>query len=148
MHVSVQAKLRWYRKWLIKSVMVHWMIHIFTWITVVILELIHANRVPTGDGRNAFIRSKPIRLFHGNRTHWWLWITFWWSHGPGTGDKSFKCLPYQLSMVVSAPTMVVTGDGESGFDSGEGAWETATTSKEGSRRANYPLPARGGSDEK
>jgi len=28
--------------------------------------------------------------------------------------------------------MVVTGDGELGFDSGEGAWETATTSKEGS----------------
>jgi len=31
--------------------------------------------------------------------------------------------------------MVVTGDGELGFDSGEGAWEAATTSKEGSRRA-------------
>ena len=27
---------------------------------MVILELIHANRVPTGDGRSAFIRSKPI----------------------------------------------------------------------------------------
>ena len=34
---------------------------------------------------------------------------------------SFKRLPYQLSMVGYAPTMVVTGDGESGFDSGEGA---------------------------
>ncbi len=34
-----------------------------------------------------------------------------------TGDASFKCLPYQLSMVGSAPTMVVTGNGESGFDS-------------------------------
>jgi hypothetical protein len=43
---------------------------------------------------------------------------------------------------------VVTGDGESGFDTGEGARETATTSKEGSRHVNYPLPARGGSDEK
>ncbi|KAK8535793.1 hypothetical protein V6N13_031917 [Hibiscus sabdariffa] len=39
--------------------------------------------------------------------------------------------------------MVVTGDGELGFDSGEGAWETATTSKEGSRRANYPILTRG-----
>ena len=29
---------------------------------------------------------------------------------------SFKRLPYQLSMVGYAPTMVVTGDGESGFD--------------------------------
>ena len=45
-------------------------------------------------------------------------------------------------------TMVITGNGESGFDSGEGALEMATTSKEGSRRANYPLSARGGSDEK
>ncbi|KAK8700660.1 hypothetical protein V6N13_019050 [Hibiscus sabdariffa] len=39
--------------------------------------------------------------------------------------------------------MVVTGDGELGFDSGEGACETATTSKEGSRRANYPILTRG-----
>ena len=38
-----------------------------------------------------------------------------------TGDVSFKCLPYQLSMVGYMPTMVVTGNGESGFDSGEGA---------------------------
>ena len=44
--------------------------------------------------------------------------------------------------------MVITGDGELGFDSGEGALKTATTSKEGSRRANYPLSKRGGSDEK
>ena len=44
--------------------------------------------------------------------------------------------------------MVLTGDGELGFDSGEGAWEMATTSKEGSRRANYPIPIRGGSDNK
>jgi hypothetical protein len=51
-------------------------------------------------------------------------------------------------MVGDLPTMVITGDGESVFDSGEGALETATTSKEGSRRANYPLSPRGGSDEK
>jgi hypothetical protein len=44
--------------------------------------------------------------------------------------------------------MVATGNGESGFDSGEGAREIATTSKEGSRRVNYPFSARGGSDEK
>ena len=44
--------------------------------------------------------------------------------------------------------MVSTGNGELGFYSGEGAWETATTSKEGSRRANYPIPTRGGSDNK
>jgi hypothetical protein len=40
---------------------------------------------------------------------------------PCAGDVSFKCLPYQLSMVRAMPTMVVTGNGESGFDSGEGA---------------------------
>ena len=36
-------------------------------------------------------------------------------------DEYFKCLPYQLSMVGYAPTMVVTGNGELGFDSGEAA---------------------------
>ena len=40
---------------------------------------------------------------------------------PRAGDVSFKCVPYQLSMVRDMPTMVVTGNGESGFDSGEGA---------------------------
>ena len=40
---------------------------------------------------------------------------------PCAGDVSFKCLPYQLSMVRAMPTMVFTGNGESGFDSGEGA---------------------------
>ena len=67
---------------------------------------------------------------------------------PRVGDESFKWLTYQLSMVGNTPTMVITGNGESGFDSGEGALEMATTSKEGSRRANYPIPTRGGSDEK
>ena len=67
---------------------------------------------------------------------------------PRAGDVSFKCLPYQLSMVSAMLTMVVTGNGESGFDSGEGALKTATTSKEGSRHANYPMNAVRGSDEK
>jgi hypothetical protein len=34
--------------------------------------------------------------------------------------------------------MAFTGNGGLGFDSGEGAWQTATTSTEGSRRVNYP----------
>jgi len=63
-------------------------------------------------------------------------------------DKSTVSLPYQLSMVRYWPTMVVTGNGELGFDSGEGAWEMATTSTEGSRRANYSIPIRGSSDNK
>ena len=67
------------------------------------------------------------------------------------GDGLLKRLSYQLSSVRSRPTEVLTGDGESGFDSGEGARETAATSKEGSRRANYPLHKKArvrGSDEK
>ena len=38
-----------------------------------------------------------------------------------SGDRSFKFLPYQLSMVVYWTTMALTGNGELGFDSGEGA---------------------------
>ena len=43
------------------------------------------------------------------------------SQGHRAGDVSFKCLPYQVSMVGDLPTMLITGSGESGFDSGEGA---------------------------
>ena len=64
------------------------------------------------------------------------------------GAKSFEFLTYQLSTVVYWTTVALTGNGELGFDSGEGARETATTSKEGSRRANYPITTRGGSDKK
>jgi hypothetical protein len=37
------------------------------------------------------------------------------------GDRSYKFLPYQLWMVGYLPTMAFTGNGRSGFDSGEGA---------------------------
>ena len=57
-------------------------------------------------------------------------------------------LTYQLLTVGYLPTVAMTGDGELGFDSGEGARETATTSKEGSRRANYPMTEGRCSDEK
>ena len=42
----------------------------------------------------------------------------------------------------------LTGNRELGFCSGEGAWETATTSKEGSRSVNYPILIKRGSDKK
>ena len=72
-----------------------------------------------------------------------------WSNRKAYGrGKSFKFLPHQLSMVVYWTTMAFTGNGGLGFDSGEGAWETATTSKEGSRRVNYPILTQGGSDKK
>ena len=54
--------------------------------------------------------------------------------------------PIMLSMVVYWTTMALTGNRELGFDSGEGAWETATTSTEGSRRVNYPILTQGGGD--
>ncbi|KAF0674362.1 hypothetical protein PMES_03344 [Profundibacterium mesophilum KAUST100406-0324] len=38
-----------------------------------------------------------------------------------TGDVSFKCLPYQMSKGRDMPPLFTTGNGESGFDSGEGA---------------------------
>ena len=64
------------------------------------------------------------------------------------GNALFKFLTYQLPTVGYWPTVALTGNGELGFDSGEGARETATTSKEGSRRANYPILTQGGSDKK
>lgn len=79
-------------------------------------------RVPTRDGRNAFIRSKPIGGGFARPPFTLVTLNnFGLIARSRTGDASFKCLPYQLSMVGSAPTMVVTGNGESGFDSGEGA---------------------------
>jgi len=43
--------------------------------------------------------------------------------------------------------MGITGNGELGFYSGDGALKMATTSKEGSRRENYPLRIPRGSDD-
>ena len=37
------------------------------------------------------------------------------------GAATFECLPYQLSIVRYTRTMALTGNGESGFDSGEAA---------------------------
>ena len=62
--------------------------------------------------------------------------------------KFCRNMTYQLFTVGYLPTVVVTSNRESGFDSGEGACEIATTSKEGSRRANYPFIEDRGSDDK
>ena len=64
------------------------------------------------------------------------------------GDVSFKFHAYQLSMAGHWPTMIVTGNRELGFDSGEGACETATNAKEGGRRANCTILTQGGCDKK
>jgi hypothetical protein len=92
---------------------------------VVILELIHANRFrPEMGGMLLLDQNQSVADGSSVRPSFVLvtlnnFVLIVWSYS--TGDASFKCLPYQLSMVGSAPTMVVTGNGESGFDSGEGA---------------------------
>ena len=55
-----RPKIRRNREWLIKSVAIHWMLTTITWITVVILELIHATelRPRFARGKGAFIRLK------------------------------------------------------------------------------------------
>ena len=114
-----------------------------TWITMVILELIHAPWPDFVEGL-CLLGTEPTQalpgllVIHDNRTN----------RIASAGDGSFKFLTYQLPTVGYWPTVAMTGNGELGFDSGEGAWETATTSKEGSRRANYPILTQGGSDKK
>lgn len=109
---------------------------------MVILELIHAHKPDFSEGLY-LLDTEPIPLG-----------VFWMTHNKRmelmacAGAVSFKFLTYQLSTVGYWPTVALTGNGELGFDSGEGARETATTSKEGSRRANYPILTQGGSDKK
>ncbi len=110
---------------------------------MVILELIHAPWPDFAEGL-CLLDTEPIQVLPGfvvsydnlNESRGFV------------GDKSFKFLTYQLPTVVYWTTVALTGNGELGFDSGEGAWETATTSKEGSRRVNYPILTQGGSDKK
>ena len=108
----------------------------FTWITVVILELIHASKADSR--RSVFISFQPssfllCMLNHSNNR----------IARSCTGDSSYKFLLYQLSTVVYWTTVAVTDNGVLGYDTGERAWETARTSKEGSRRVNYPNPNTG-----
>ena len=88
-----------------------------TWITVAILELIHARKLRPS-GKSAFIRSKPIAR---KGVPLVTLDNFGLIAGPRASDVSFKCLPYQLSKISFMLILVVTGNGESGFDSGEGA---------------------------
>ena len=110
---------------------------------MVILELIHAPKPDFAEGLclldTELTQAPPgLLVIHNNRT----------DRMASAGDESFKFLTYQLWTVGYLPTVALTGNGELGFDSGEGACETATTSKEGSRRANYPILTQGGSDKK
>ena len=60
----------------------------------------------------------------------------------------FNFLTYQLPTVRYWLTVAMTGSGALGVDSGEGASEAATTSNEGSKRANDQILMQRGSDKK
>ena len=84
------------------------------------------NTAPTREGKSAFVRPEPILAPSCRKARWAGCVVVTLDNFlpiacPSGGDRSFECLPYQLSMVRAMPTMVITGNGESGFDSGEGA---------------------------
>ena len=108
---------------------------------MVILELIHMYRPDFAEGL-CLLDTEPAHFGGLELTHSNQRIACF------GGDVSSEFLTYQLPTVGYWPTVALTGNGELGFDSGEGACETATTSKEGSRRANYPILTQGGSDKK
>jgi hypothetical protein len=55
--------------------------------------------------------SLDLLVIHDNRTN----------RMAPAGEGSFKFLTYQLPTVDYGPTVAMTGNGELGFDSGEGA---------------------------
>ena len=83
---------------------------------MVILELIHAQQSNFAEGLY-LLDTEPTQamlglvVIHNNRTN----------RMASAGDKSFKFLTYQLPTVGYWPTVAMTGNGELGFDSGEGA---------------------------
>ena len=83
---------------------------------MVILELIHAPKLDSAEGL-CLLDTEPTHtlcgplVIHSNRTN----------RMASAGDGSFKFLTYQLPTVGYWPTVALTGNGELGFDSGEGA---------------------------
>ena len=83
---------------------------------MVILELIHAPKPDSEEGLSLLVTEPTQALpglvvIHTNRT----------SRMASAGDVSFKFLAYQLPTVGYWLTVAMTGNGELGFDSGEGA---------------------------
>ena len=83
---------------------------------MVILELIHAPKPDFLEGLclldTELTQAPPgLLVIHNNRT----------DRMASAGDESFKFLTYQLPTVGYWPTVALTGNGELGFDSGEGA---------------------------
>ena len=83
---------------------------------MVILELIHAQKLDFLGGLYLLV-PESTQVLLGNKV----------IHDISTNrmapadDKSFEFLTYQLPMVGFWPTVAMTGNGELGFDSGEGA---------------------------
>ena len=83
---------------------------------MVILELIHASKPDFGEGL-CLLDTEPTQallgclVIHNKRLN----------RMASAGDNSFKFLTYQLPTVGYWPTVAMTGNGELGFDSGEGA---------------------------
>ena len=81
-----------------------------------ILELIHAQKPHFLEGL-CLLDTEPTQalpglvVIHNNRTN----------RTASAGDGSFKFLTYQLPTVGYWPTVAMTGNGELGVDSGEGA---------------------------
>ena len=83
---------------------------------MVILELIHAPKPDSAEGLCLLGTEPPWALpgalvIHNKQTNRMAFA----------GDASFKFLTYQLPTVGYWPTVAMTGNGELGFDSGEGA---------------------------
>ncbi len=83
---------------------------------MLIVELIHAPKPDSEEGLCLLV-TEPTQappglvVTHNNRTN----------RMAPAGDESFKFLTYQLPTVGYWPTVAMTGNGELGFDSGEGA---------------------------
>ena len=83
---------------------------------MVILELKNAPKPDSEEGLCLLVTEPTQALpglvvVHNIRTH----------HMASAGDVSFKFLAYQLPTVGYWNTVAMTGNGELGFDSGEGA---------------------------
>ena len=83
---------------------------------MLIVELVHTSK-PDFEEWLCLLVTEPTQalpglvVIHNNRTN----------RMASAGDESFKFLTYQLPTVGYWPTVAMTGNGELGFDSGEGA---------------------------
>lgn len=92
--------------------------------------------------------ASATKFIHAIWRLWWLWAIFTGRNRPRIGDGFLNCLSCHLSIVSDPPSMVIKGNGESGFDSQGTICKTATTLKKGGKCANCLPQARGDCDKK